>query len=357
MNAKQLSEQINIPDVETRTREKWERDIRRRRRIEVWLVRLMPYLIILMGVVFYSLSAPHTANILNMITPGWGNFSPIGWEFGILIISALQEAGVRKLITFMILWGLVIMSIAINVAGGFMAVVQNGSHFLGEEINVAAMTFNQLFDRFGSLPASFQSALFLVIPLGILIPLIAAAIGEIVIKLAMGKIRLERQSDEQRWYIEAAGIMYNALFATALQIGATPKLASGWAQGIVDQMYAYTPPQPQLTDARGQQRTDGHLSARIGQATAIIDNERRPIGFVPPQTGVGQSGRTDGQPDARGQHGHGVGYTRKPTATEIVRGHLEQYPEDVNMTARDLANKLGVGKTTTADVLKELRND
>lgn len=55
-------------------------------------------------------------------------------------------------------------------------------------------------------------------------------------------------------------------------------------------------------------------------------------------------------------HGHGQGYGRNVDSRERVRTHLREHPEDLTLSARALADKLGdVGKTVVADELTALR--
>lgn len=44
-------------------------------------------------------------------------------------------------------------------------------------------------------------------------------------------------------------------------------------------------------------------------------------------------------------------------AKELVLYHLEQYPNDIHLTVRELAKKIGVGKTTVSDVIKGIKAD
>lgn len=57
-----------------------------------------------------------------------------------------------------------------------------------------------------------------------------------------------------------------------------------------------------------------------------------------------------GQPSASG-----YGYNRKADAKDIVRKHLSDNPDDLNVSVRDLANRLNVGKTTVSDVQREMK--
>lgn len=54
--------------------------------------------------------------------------------------------------------------------------------------------------------------------------------------------------------------------------------------------------------------------------------------------------------------GHGQRYTRESKTVQLVKAHLEAYPSDMSMTVRELADKIGVGKSTVANALRVMRN-
>lgn len=60
--------------------------------------------------------------------------------------------------------------------------------------------------------------------------------------------------------------------------------------------------------------------------------------------------------DGRG-HGYGQGYNKRTDARTLVWTHFEQHPEDARLTVRELAEKIGVGKSTVSEVLREMRSD
>lgn len=65
----------------------------------------------------------------------------------------------------------------------------------------------------------------------------------------------------------------------------------------------------------------------------------------PPKIGLSQVSQD------LGQVGHGA--PRPKTAAQKVREHLKRYPEDASMPVRELADRIGVGKSTVQRVLKE----
>lgn len=240
VSVKDLAERLDIHAIEVEAREQWEKTQRGRRRLEQWLIQLLPFGLVLMVLIFYGLSAPHTAYLLSLITPTFvGQYlAPIGWELGVLIISAFRELGWRNWLTWLSLTVLLSLSIVINIAGGFISVVYGAS-----STDLGGQTFAGLISQFNSLPAATQIVLLLVVPIGAVIPVMAKLAGEAVVKLALGKVRLEQQSDEERWTLEAARVMYSALLQSALKEGAGAKTAGNWSQTVVDQMYAYRPSQ------------------------------------------------------------------------------------------------------------------
>lgn len=280
VSMKVLSETLNIDQIAEDAHSQWVKRENKRRSLERWLVRLIPIGLLVMAVVFYLLSAPHTAGIVNLITPEYGKLAPIAWELGIVIMSALIEGGLRTRLSKGVLWTLVYMSIAINVAGSFIAVVESGSG----SMDITRDTMAQLFGRYGTLPATYQVVLLLVIPIGAVIPLIAKAVGEILIKLAMGRIKLETESDEMKWVKERTRVVYGALFNAALKAGAGSATAGNWAQSIAERIFK----EPVFEEP-----------AAISQQRAAATNTAQPqpaMGFSAyAQTRLGQSQDSLGQ--------------------------------------------------------------
>lgn len=359
MDIRALVEKIDIASVETQARVNWAKRQRAQRRVEEWLVRLLPFGLVVMVIAFYLLSSPHTGSILDLITPGMGWAAPVGFELGILITAALRERGIKNPLTLGLLITLIAMSIMINIAGGFMSILAMG----GQELT--GKTIDELLGGFSQLSAVYQVALFIVAPIGAAIPFVAALAGEVLIKLASGRVGFERETDDQKWARAAGAVMYNALLQEALKSGVGTKTAGNWAQTVVDQLYRYRPAeiQPQPAPLSGISRTNGQPDGRTDNRTsgqhapiparAHAEPAKPPMGFV--SAFQRTDNRTDGQPDNAADKGHGYGrdYTRTADARTRVLNHLADNPADVNLTVRALADKVGVGKTVAAEARRE----
>lgn len=312
-----LSDIVDIGAVEIKARKDWEKQQRRQRRLEQWMMRGMPFGLLVMAIVFYLLSAQHTAMIVNMITPGWGWVAPVGFELGIVIIAAIREAKWRTWLTQSVMLGLIGMSIIVNVAGGFLSVVEFGTQQsvavtvdATNSTAVAGLTMLALLEKFGTLPAVYQVALLIVVPFGVAIPVLASMVGESLVKLALGRIRLETDDDNARWLNEMGRVMYNALLQAALKAGAGAGTAAKWAKAVTSGMSDYEP----LTDARGQKQIPASTQVAGALGFLGIPGQKALPRTVPGQSQtmfVSQSVPAAGASDAQND--------RQDSPTETVR--------------------------------------
>jgi hypothetical protein len=325
----ELFNTINIGTVERDVRAEWDKDQRRKRRIEEKFVLLLPFGLVLMFAVFYALSAPHTASLINMITPGWGSFSPVGMELGILIIAALMEVGWRNWLTKTILWLMVLMSIVINVAGGLVSVVSLSGN------DISAATLQELFSKFSTLPATSQVVLFLVLPIGVLIPIMTKFTGEAVIKLALNKLELSTTDLEQLWARDCMRALYQGLYTAATEKGAGAVMASKWAEVAAAQWYKsiVTPqieprPQPQPIPIPDQPQQLGGVRAEMGFVGIMESGGKssgKPVSDFPPE-------RPSTTPVAT------------PSKLELAKSWLKDNPSDKSLSGRELsAGRLPMG--------------
>lgn len=351
-----LQEEIDIDAVERAARKEWEATQRRRRRVEQWIVKLIPFGVVLMTGIFYMLSAPHTAQLLNLITPGFGNLSPLGFELGIIITAALIEGGWKNTLSKAMLTLLLFLSVIINIAGAFIAVVT-----LATGVELSRDTVTQLINRFSSLPATYQVVLILVPFVGATIPIMAKLTGEVVIKMAMGKIVLERESNDQVWAREALKVMHGALLQAAMKKGAGIKTAGNWSRSIVDQMYSYKEPEKskQTTKATGQPLVTPQLS---GQA---------PMGFKAHLEATGQSQTVPNSLEIhRMSQADDEGYEEKDLRDGLVprlskkhvRRWMEEHPEHQYRSDREISRlymheTFGVDSETGYKTVQRVKKD
>lgn len=90
------------------------------------------------------------------------------------------------------------------------------------------------------------------------------------------------------------------------------------------------------------------VEAKINAAYTKLEKEAKDIVRAQNAVQLPVSERTDGG------HATGFGYSKRTDAKDIVRAHLDKHPSDIDKTVRELADILGVGKTTVSDVKREL---
>lgn len=355
---------ISTGDIEEEARKKWDKQEKARRGLSQVVVSLMPLLVLVMMAVFYLLSAPHTAELLDKITPGYGWVAPIGFELGVLIVSALRELGWkhadwRRDPSRFILGLLMFISITINVFGGFIAIVTKDSA-------LKLSTVQDLLGALPTLPATSQILLIgLVIPIGIVIPIMAWYSGETLIKLALGRIQLSAENGEDRWLKDRRKILQQALFTEAIKHGAGQATAGQWSQTMVYRWYKEVIHEDQVapTDARARAAVE-----RLGEPTAAYSNQQREVGFGGLITDNGRRGQTGQigfsgtqvQPFAgspvhsvrldEGTNGrttdNGRTAGRDPNARARIAAYFDAHPEAVYLKSRDLEEIIDAKKTT-----------
>lgn len=239
---KDLSTNIDVSQIAAEARKNWEKNEKGRLSLASKILNWLPVGLVITVAVFYALSAPHTAHILDMVTPGWGFIAPIGFEFALLVIAALTEAGWDAKLIKVTGWLLLIMTIIINVSASFIVVVISSSAGEAADIPAAsrlsAQTFQDLVGSFPTLPAATQVALLMVVPIGFAIAVIAKLAGAAIVKIALGKVELNNVSLDDLWAAAERREVKSALMQAALELGSGIKTAGKWSEMIVDEMFA-----------------------------------------------------------------------------------------------------------------------
>jgi len=147
---------IDVEAIYREARERWLKNEAPRKSIRDHIADSVPYWIILVAVVLYGLSAPHTAAVFDKLTPGWGFIAPIGVEFG-LLYSAFRRrvAHHAQQVVPWTLWALeallFVTAMLVNGAGSFTSVVA--------ATQLDNLSFTAIAEQFGHLPATSQAAL------------------------------------------------------------------------------------------------------------------------------------------------------------------------------------------------------
>lgn len=314
-----LSSKVTYPDVaqvRIEARRAWEQQYQRRISFRARVDQIVPYGTVLIALVFFILSAPHTAEVFNLLVPVVGYIAPVGIEAG-LFITAFQgfkakQAGEHlKPNAVALEWLLVIVSVVCNGAGSFFRI-------MSEQESMRGLSITQLVKNFDTLPATAQVG-FLLVPIAALV----IPVGTIVSGSITARLVLEEKEHgnplETAWSKVRHEIEFEALRDAAVSLGVSPGRAVRWAQGIVRE----------ASGVSAIVRTPAADSGRTadGQRTAEIVREASAMSY----------------PSANG-------YNKVMDARTKVRQYLSDNPEAFGLSVRDLAAHAGVGKTVAAEV-------
>jgi hypothetical protein len=215
------------PDV-AKTRQKaradWEHEQQRRIPFQERIGLTVPWWLIIVAAVFFTLSIPHTAKTFAIITPTFGYVAPLGVEFGLLYTS-FRRRQLNK-ITFSIAALevlLFVVAIIVNGVGTLQAVADNaGLH---------QQSVSQVLSSFGQMSATRQVALVLVPLAALIIPIGTMVAGEGLASLFL-ETRERRDTLDDRWQVVAPDVEFYALRDAAINRGIDPQRANTWAAQI-----------------------------------------------------------------------------------------------------------------------------
>ncbi len=127
-----MREMIDIETIYRQERQRWFREEAPRRSLRDVIAGSVPYWIILVALVLYRLSAPHTAAIFDKLTVGWGWIAPIGVESGLLLAAfrrcfAQHQSGAVSWTLWTLDILLFLTAMLVNGAGAFSSVVSSAS--------------------------------------------------------------------------------------------------------------------------------------------------------------------------------------------------------------------------------------
>lgn len=351
-----LNRTIDILQVREAAYNKWAGK-RARGTLNDFIVNYLPHATVIMAAIFYFLSASHTVALIQMIVPTeWAKAAPIAFELGVVVIAALRQK-TRKMSRWVnvqsagLLYVLLLMGIVINVAGGFLSVLDFAAK-QGDAQNINGLTIQQLMGQFGGLPAAYQVVFPLAVMLGVVIPFMGKYTGEMVIKLATGEIILHKEAIEDAWGREGWQELKSALYQAALKAGAASDIAGAWSKRTAANLLSLSNPSSDPVDAVSVTPIQTVSSAPVRAEFGFAQFVSTPTSAVSTQTDAQTTDRQ--QTDSRQA---GAGYTRVATAVDIARQWLADNPDKADLPVRQLAEMIGVGKDSVAKAKKEIKGN
>ena len=300
---------IDLDAIYRQEKTRWMKTEAPRKGFREYVADSVPYWIVIVAVVLFGLSAPHTAAVFNKLTPGLGWMAPIGVEFGLLYSSFRRKLSVaaKERIPYT-LWMLEILlfvtAMLVNGAGSFSSVVVASG--------IERLSFAAIMDQFGSLPATSQAALIMAALSAFIIPIGTLVAGEGLAALVL-EHRTTSDFREERWREAEFTVIYRAVFVCYMQQGITDKEAK---QRALAEVKGYLTPS-------GRPSAVHLLSAPSGQGERTTQN-----------------------------NGNGV--------RAKVKAYMMEHPEIAEMSvsraleAVRLAD-IQAGRTTVAEVLQDYR--
>jgi hypothetical protein len=313
-----MNENIDLQKLYRDEQKRWLHEEAPRRSFRDILPGSVPYWIVLVALVLYGLSAPHTAGVFDKLTPGWGFIAPVGVEFG-LLYSAFRRrlAKAEQQPLPWTLWALEILlfltAMLVNGAGSFSSVVT--------AVQLDTLSFSSIVEVFGNLPATSQAALVMALLSAFIIPIGALVAGDGLAALGLER-RTTTDSKEQAWQDVEFTIIYRALYGRYL------------LQGIAQ--------------AEARQKAYGEVRGYLGKGNPSAIRQLSAPNGQTRQTVQGSGHPTNGQTGRNGQ------------IKASVHAYLDSHPSlealSVNQVLTALKEAgIQAGRTTVADVLQKRR--
>ncbi len=304
-----MNETLDLETLYRQEKNRWLKEEAPRRSFRDLLTGSVPYWIILVALVLYGLSAPHTAGVFDKLTPGWGWIAPIAVEFGLLYAAFRRRLAHEEHQplpwTLLALEALLFLTaMLVNGAGSFTSVI--------DAAGLKSLSFSAIVEAFGQLPATSQAALVMAFLSAFIIPIGALVTGD-----GLAALALERHEDrdfrEDRWQEVAFTVVYRAAFVRYMQQGMSEK------------------------DARQKATVEvkGYLGSPSVRLLSAPSGQRR-------------------QAEQSGHPANGRGETVKGQ----VRAYLAEHPEMAQMSVNQAllalhAAGVQAGRTTVGEVLAE----
>lgn len=270
---------IDIDAIRAETKRRWKASNQDQRGFLALIDKTVPGWLIIIAMVMYALSAPHTASMFEKITPGWGWVSPLGVEFGLVYVAFRRKRSEKRhLKTPWSSWIMVILlfitSIVVNGAGALSAAVT--------ATGITDLSFIQVVQQFGTFPVLTQVAFLLVILAALIIPLGTTVAGEGLAALFFDR-DLASDDLDKRWveveYHELRQAFFTAYTRAGMRPGEAKRQASVLASGFLEhnqpepiptEIPATVPSRPTGTPGQPEDQPPGQPKSKRDQARDIL---------------------------------------------------------------------------------------
>jgi hypothetical protein len=320
---------IDIDLTYRAARSRWLKESAPRRAMADWFALFTPWSIVIVFAAAYALSAPHTAAVMDRVTPGMGFIAPIAVEFALIWASfeirRARSADSPPLPAARFLrWFMLVIAVATNAAGGMSAVVAG--------TGVTELSATALYNAFEMLPLITQVALLMVIVAALAVPITAEATGGAIAQLVFER-RSRDDFREQAWQGVAFEQTARAAFVHFSRAGHNPEDARKLAVGAVR----------------------GYLNAGAGRGGAVRSPQTEQTSHLLTIGQMGQTEQTNGQ-TANGR-GQVVG-----AKLDAARAYLTVRPELHALSVSAVWEQMTrdgvqVGRDTAYKALQQIRSE
>jgi hypothetical protein len=322
---------VDVAQVHREERARWIKEEAPRRSFADIFGTITPYFIVVVAVVVYALSAPHTAGVMDFLSPGVGWLAPVGVELSIFYLAFEGKRRSLKLVPDkdgrLKPGTLPVLLAALRILMFFVAFATNFTGALNTVVHQAGIndvSGTELLARFGTLPVTVQAALVMVLVMAVIIPIVADVAGHGIADLVF-----EGRPDgvrEQRWKKIEVQQTYRAVFVRYEQAGLSTDVARQRAQQDVASYFVKLSPLAVMPPSEQPKIADGGRSER-------------------PQLPAGQRGQTRKMSEAR------------LAVREFIRANPDNAKGSVNEVWEKIkASGIQAGRTTVAEELAEIRN-
>jgi hypothetical protein len=318
---------LNIEAIRQQARKDWFKQRTKQRSLRELIEASVPNWLIIVALALFFLSAPHTAKMFDMITPGFGWAGVLLCEFGLMYVAfrrRIEKKRSGNVPAFLTGFEVLVFttSILVNGAGALIAVVT----FAKVDTKSAEAILSGIRD----MPIVSQVGLLLVPLAAIIIPIGTKVAGE---GLATHSIdgRDEDSALEQQWREVEQLEVYHAVFSYLVSRNENARDAKRRAASATTNFFN-TPtsdPRPEINHG------DIKPIPEPGMQSA----------FVMPST------RTNPRTRSRTRI-----IRRRADVRLAVQEHLQAHPEDAQKSSGEIAKLVGVSKTVAWEELTKWRD-